>query len=84
MRGNSKPQHRHILRIELLPDAQERFTAIHDRLGITQVAIASRLVEWAAEQSDVLQAAILGLYPDDVRDQIVPLIFKHIASPKKK
>jgi hypothetical protein len=51
---------------------------------MTQVAATSRLVEWFCEQQDVVQAAVLGLYPEDIRSEVAQLILKRMASAKKK
>jgi hypothetical protein len=57
----NSPQ-RVIMRIELLPQAKGQFTHYCKSSGITQVAVASRLVEWFCKQHDVVQAAVMGLY----------------------
>ena len=77
-------QHRVIMRIEILPNAKDCLNGMSDRLGITQVAAASRLVEWFAEQTDVVQAAVLGLYPDDIRAEVPAMLLKRMAGEKKK
>lgn len=71
-----------ILRIEITPDAKENLTGFCSKVGMTQVAAMSRLVEWFAEQSDVVQAAILGLYPADIRADVAKLILKRMAEAK--
>jgi len=73
-----------IMRIELLEQAKQEFTGMSDRWGMTQVAISSRLIEWFAEQTDVVQAIILGLYPEEMRPEVTKMILKHIAADKKK
>ena len=52
-----------IVRIELTPNAKSRLNELTDKAGMTQVAMLSRLVEWFANQSDMIQAAVLGQYP---------------------
>jgi hypothetical protein len=49
---------------------------------MTQVSLMSRLVEWIAEQPPVIQAAILGMYPDDVRAELAKLILRHMQGKK--
>jgi len=73
-----------IMRVELVPQAKDCLNGLSDRLGMTQVAAASRLVEWFAEQTDVVQAAVLGLYPDDIRAEVPSMILKKMAAEKKK
>jgi hypothetical protein len=43
----------------------------------------SRMVEWFSEQGEVVQAAIMGLYPTDIRADIARLILEKMASEKK-
>jgi hypothetical protein len=58
------------VRIELIPDAKDKLMAACDEMGVTQVAAVSRLVEWFADQTDLVQAAVLGLYPRDIRADV--------------
>lgn len=73
-----------IMRIELYPEAKDKLADMCDRLGMTQVAATSRLVEWFTSQSDVVQAAVLGLYPDDIAAEVATMILKRMAAEKKK
>jgi hypothetical protein len=73
-----------IMRIELNPEAKKGLTELCDRLGMTQIATTSRIIEWFTAQPDVIQAAILGLYPRDIRAEIAELIMKRMASDHKK
>ena len=72
------------MRIELYPEAKDDLSDLCDRLGMTQVAATSRLVEWFTEQTDVVQAAVLGLYPEDIRADVATMILKRMAAEKKK
>jgi hypothetical protein len=51
---------------------------------MTQVATTSRVIEWFAEQTDLVQAAILGLYPESIRAEVAQLILKRTGGDKKK
>jgi hypothetical protein len=73
-----------IMRIELYPEAKDGLTGMCDRLGMTQVASTSRIIEWFTAQNDVVQAAILGLYPKDIRADVAELILKKMAAEKRK
>lgn len=72
------------MRIELLPNAKSRLESKCDELGMTQVATTSRLIEWFCQQNDLMQAAILGLYPGDLRSEVPVMILKGLAGEKKK
>jgi hypothetical protein len=72
------------MRIELFPTAKDHLTEMCGRLGMTQVAATSRIIEWFCQQQDVVQAAVLGLYPEDIRAEVATMILKRIANEKKK
>jgi hypothetical protein len=82
--ASANPTRRVIMRIELYPESKKGLADLCDRLGMTQIAATSRIIEWFTTQSDVVQAAILGLYPHDIRAEVVEMILKRIASDGKK
>jgi hypothetical protein len=51
---------------------------------MTQVAIASRLVDWLCGEQDVVQAAVLGIYPEDIRSDLPMKIFNRVAGGEKR
>jgi hypothetical protein len=71
-----------VYRIQLSTEAKQKLLELSDQLGITQIAITSRLVEWFANQPDHIQAAILGLYPNLIKKDIVTLILERLAEEK--
>lgn len=73
-----------IVRIELTPNAKDRLNELSDRAGMTQVAMLSRLVEWFANQSEMIQAAVMGHYPIDIQADIAKLILKKLAASTRK
>ena len=73
---------RAVFRIQLSADAKKRLLAISDKLGITQIHVTSRLTEWFATQPDLIQAAILGLYPDGIKEDVAALILRRMAEGK--
>ena len=68
-----------IVRIELTPNAKQRVNEMCEKSGMTQVAMLSRLVEWFANQSEMIQAAVLGHYPSELAGDISKLILKRMA-----
>lgn len=72
-----------IVRIELTPNAKARLNELSDKAGMTQVSMLSRLVEWFANQSDMIQASVLGQYPKEIEPDIAKLILKRMAEKKK-
>jgi hypothetical protein len=73
---------RFIMRIELSAGAKQHVATLSDRHGMTQVAMMSRLVEWFADQDDLIQAAILGHYPEQIEVDVAKLILKRMAGEK--
>ena len=71
-----------VFRIQLTTEAKKQLLDISDELGITQIAITSRLVEWFAGQPDLVQAAVLNLYPDAIKQDIARLILQRLAENK--
>jgi len=59
-----------------------RLNDLTDKAGMTQVAMLSRLVEWFANQSDMIQAAVLGQYPLEIQSEIARLILKRMQGKK--
>ena len=72
-----------VFRIQLTLEAKKRLLDISDQLGITQIAITSRIVEWFASQPDLIQAAIVGLYPDLIKQDVATLILNRLAEGKE-
>lgn len=68
-----------VFRIQLTPEAKDRIEGFSDRLGITQIALTSKIVEWFANQPDMVQAAILGLYPDLIKTDVAEMILAKMA-----
>jgi hypothetical protein len=72
------------MRIEITPKAKDSLMGFCDRVGMTQVAAMSRMVDWFSDQTEVVQAAILGLYPGDIRADVARLILEKMAGDGKK
>lgn len=49
-----------VVRVELTPAAKQQSVAVAERLGMTQVATLSRLLEWFTGRSATIQASVLG------------------------
>ena len=70
------------MRIELTGPAKQKLSTLSDRHGMTQVAMMSRLVEWFATQTELIQAAALGRYPGEIEGDIAKLIMKKMTGEK--
>jgi hypothetical protein len=73
-----------IVRLELTPAAKQGLEDVSHQRGMTQVAVTSRLLEWFANQSEFIQAAILGHYPQLIQGEISEIILKRMAQDGKK
>jgi len=72
-----------IMRIEVDPVARDKLQQVCSSLGLTQVSVNSRMIDWLCEQSDVVQAGVLGLLPEGTDCDVVALALKQIAANKK-
>ena len=73
---------RQIMRIELSPTAKKQLADTCKKRGMTQVAVASRLVEWFTRQPETIQAAVLGQYPKEIEPDVVRLILERVGKGK--
>lgn len=71
------------MRIEVFPGVPGSLADVTDRVGSTQVSVVSRLIEWLVDETDVTQAAILGLYPSDIRKELPKVIFERMLGEKR-
>jgi len=73
-----------IMRIDLSSDAKRKFENTPDVLGMTQLAVTSKLVEWFLDQNEELQASILRLYPAGAAPDITTMLLKRFVSDVKR
>jgi hypothetical protein len=74
----SRKTDRAVFRIVIAEDAAQALDEITRRTGMTQIAVTSRLVDWFADQPNLIQAAVLGLYPTVVPKDVVTLILERM------
>ena len=79
MQKRKKNGKRCIVRIELTDAAKRKLEEIAEITGMTQVSVMSRMVEWFAKQSQLVQAGVIGQYPKEVQDEISKLILNNMA-----
>jgi hypothetical protein len=70
-------------RVELTLGAKERLEGCCNRVGMKQFAALSRMSEWFSEQNEMVQAAVMGLYPAEIRAEFAALILERMAGGKK-
>ena len=72
-----------ILRIELTPKAKEHLEQVSDRQGMTQVAMLSRVIEWYANQPEVIQRIIVGHMPSEIQRDVARLVLQNLTKLEK-
>jgi len=72
-----------IMRVEVLPAARDGVEAVCDSLGLTHVSVNSRLVDWLAQQPDMIQASVLGLLPAGTNYDVPTMLLKRMAGERK-
>lgn len=70
---------RQIIKIAVNSKAKQAIESMCERYGMSQIELASRLYQWAAEQEEVVQAAVLGILPDDVAPDVARLVLTRLA-----
>lgn len=54
------------------------------RLGMTKVALFSRLVAWFHSQDDVTRMAVLGMLPPSIAPDVAAAALKKLAERREK
>jgi len=72
-----------ILRIELTPAAKEHLERTSDTMGMTQVAMLSRVMEWYANQPEVIQRIIVGHMPPEIHRDVARLVLQNLTKSTK-
>lgn len=73
---------RFVMRVELTNSARGKVANLSKKLGMTQLALVSRLVDWFATQDETIQGACLGLYPERIRPDVARLLLQQMANEK--
>jgi hypothetical protein len=55
-----------------------------ERLGMTKVAMFSRLVAWFSAQDDVTRMAVLGMLPPSIAPDVAAAALRKIAERREK
>ncbi len=69
-----------IFRVDLTQQTRTQIVELSNEIGVTHVHLASRLVEWFAEQPNKIQLGILGFYPDMTDKDIAKQLLTEIAA----
>lgn len=71
---------RQVLHVEITPEAAAGLVKARQRLGMTKVALISRLCEWLARQPPEIVALTVGTIPDSIRSDVAKLALKRLES----
>lgn len=72
---------RTVCRIQLTPESKQKLTDLSKALGMTQLSISEKLIEWFAKRPVTVQGAVLGLYPQLIAADIASLLLKKGLGP---
>jgi adenylate cyclase len=73
-----------IVRMDLTAEAKPRFDRAVDRMGMTQVAAAERLIVWLSEQHPGVQGAVLGQWPEGIKKDVAQLMLEKEIGVRSK
>ncbi len=68
-----------ILRLEVTPAAKQQLDKVCDLMGMTQVTVTSRLLEWFAHQDQAIQRMIVSHVPAELQRDLARLMLRKIA-----
>ena len=68
-----------ILLVEFSQKTHESWLKISKERGMTQVAVASRLIEWYGKQPHTIQALIMGHIPGPIREEVIETALRKIG-----
>lgn len=68
----------------MTPKAKGKLEALAEELGMKEITMMSRLIEWFADQDDVVQRGAMGHLPPSMKEEIVRLALKRLAPRKRK
>ena len=72
------------MRIELPQRAIASYEAAGNDRGMKYIAMTSQIIEWFIQQSDEVQAAILGNHPaPPSHDELARMILEHIRDSQR-
>jgi hypothetical protein len=62
---------RKIIKIEVTPEAKEVIAGVAEELDMKENGLAGRIYTWFGSQTDLVQKAILGIWPKNVEDKLI-------------
>lgn len=81
--SQERSSNKHVaFRIQLTSPSKARLVEMSKQLGMSQLAMTSKMVEWFANQPAMLQMAVLGLYPDPIKKEVATMIVEKLKEAK--
>jgi hypothetical protein len=75
---------RHTIKITVKPEAKTIIKGFAEKLGMAEIAVASRIYEWFAAQDDVVRKGVLQLLPENYEKDVVRIALERMANGKGK
>lgn len=70
---------RFTMRVQLDGEARQALIDLTERMGMTQVALMSRVLTWFADQNEVIQVKVLGGLSDDTVANLAKELLQRMA-----
>ena len=68
------------LRVKLTPGLKQRFDALVDDAGMSQINGVNRLIEWFCSQDEVTRAVVLGMVPKSIAPDVARMVLERLAN----
>ena len=62
-----------INRVEMRPGVKEKLDKVCEEMGMTHVALTSRILEWFTDQDELTQRTIAGQIPPELQQKLARL-----------
>jgi hypothetical protein len=67
------------MQLNLRKETLAKLTALHKRTKIPKVQIGNRVLDWFAEQPELMQLTILGVFSEDDQRDVTRLLLERMA-----
>ena len=74
---------RSVIKVSVAPSAKTVIEKTAAQTGMKEIAVASRIYEWFAQQDDVLRKGVLGLLPEGYEADVAKLALERMAKGQK-
>lgn len=68
-------------KLEVVPSTFEKFKAIEEAKGLSQIEAGTRIFEWFMSQPDTVQSAIFGQVPRELKATALEMLLDGVITP---